>query len=90
MLELAGVPVDPEHHVLEDVLGCVAVADAARDEREQRVVEVLEDTRGVDRPRGGYRQPQLPSCDGAQQVALASGEQHDACSVGAQQRLLLG
>jgi hypothetical protein len=89
VLELAGVPVDPEHHVLEDVLGGVAVANATRDEREERLVELLEDARRVHRSRGGYRQPQPSSLDGAQQSVLASSAQQDVCSAGEQQPALL-
>ena len=48
LLELAGMPVDSQHHLLEDVLGAVAIADSAGDEREQRRVEVLPDLCGVD------------------------------------------
>ena len=48
LLELAGMPVNSQHHLLEDVLRAIAITDSAGDEREQRRMEVLPDLRGID------------------------------------------
>ena len=43
---------DTQHDVLQNVLGAIAIPDAASDEREQRRVEVLPELRGVGRAWG--------------------------------------
>lgn len=79
---------NPEHHLLEDVLGILSRADTARDEAEQLVVQLA--PRSLRPSRHGcptHRQPHPPPVEGPQQVAFAAGSQQDPCWVGLQQEL---
>ena len=91
VLDLAGMAVDAQHHLLKDVLGRVAIGHPLRDEREQPTVEVVPDLRRVQQlgvGRRGQRHPQRSVLAMPQQLGFTSASQHDSCSGGVQQPLL--
>ena len=88
--DLVGVAVQPQHHLLQDVLRAGPVGNPAGDEPEQRLVQVPPHRLHRRLQRGfwlvGHRRVQRhpqPTVS-VQQPALSSGAQQVSCSAGAQ------
>ena len=90
VLDVAGVAVDPQQDLLQDVLGGVVVRGTPSYEGEQRSSQLIPRRDRVG-PLGGarraHRQPHSSGLPAPQQSAFASAAQQASCSAGAQQAL---